>query len=82
MIKMSVEIPEIWDVSNPDSVRQWMVAVKQYCEELARKAQSLQMELRSGAPTIDDVEEGEFVRATNNNIYTKLNNVIRTISTS
>jgi len=80
MIKLSQNLPEVFDPSNPDSMRQWMVAVKQCVEELARKSQSLQMEERTTAPSANDIEEGEFVRATiagTDYIYTKQGGTIR-----
>ena len=79
MIKMSSEISEVVDVNNPESMRQWMIAVKQCIDELARKALSSQQETRTTAPGISDLEEGEQVRATVgglNYIYTKMNGVI------
>lgn len=79
MIKMSSEISEVVDVLNPESMRQWMIAVKQCIEELARKAMSSQQEVRTTAPQISELEEGEQVRATVgglNYIYTKMNGVI------
>lgn len=79
MIKMSSEISEVVDVSNPESMRQWMIAVKQCVDELARKALSSQQETRTTAPSVNDLEEGEQVRATVgglNYIYTKMNGVI------
>ena len=79
---MSVEIPEVFSVEDPEQLRQFCVAVKMFCDELARKAQSLQLELRSDAPIAGDIDEGELVRATNNNIYTKIGGLVRTISTS
>lgn len=63
MIKMSSELSEVVDVNNPESMRQWMIAVKQCIDELARKAQSLQMEERTIVPTANDLEVQEFVPA-------------------
>lgn len=79
MIKMSTSIP---DVINTDeqSLRDILTAMKLYCEELARKAQSSQEEIRNGVPAVTDVEEGEFVRYINGatiRIYTKQDGVIR-----
>lgn len=79
MIKLSQEIPEVFDPTNLETMRQWMVSVKQSLDELARKAQSLQIEVRTTAPSTNDIEEGEFVRATVgglNYIYTKKDGVI------
>ena len=36
--------------------------MKQYVEELARLGKQMQMEVRTGAPSADDLEEGEDVR--------------------
>ena len=69
----------MFDVSNPDAMRNWMIAVKQCIDELARKAVSSQQEVRATAPGVNDIEEGEQVRATVgglNYIYTKMNGVI------
>ena len=84
MIKLSQLPPDpnIIDWSNPQSIKDWIIQAHLCIDELSRKAQSLQVELRSGAPIADDIEEGEFVRATNNNIYTKISGTVRTISTS
>lgn len=83
MIKLSQEIPEIFDVSNPDALRQWMIAVKQCIDELARKAQSLQEELRTSAPNTNDLTEAEMVRRSDlYYIYTKINGTLRYISTN
>ena len=78
-VKMGQEIPEVFDISNPDSMRQWMIAVKQCIDELSRKAVSSQMEERTTAPGVNDIEEGEQIRATVgglNYIYTKKGGVI------
>lgn len=78
-VKMSQEIPEIFDISNQESLRQWMIAVKQCIEELARKAQDRQMEIRSTVPTTNDIEEGTFVAYVNGatiRIYTKQSGTI------
>ena len=78
-ISLSQEIPEIFDPADPESMRQWMVAVKQCIEEITRKAQSLQLEVRVAAPAVTELTEGESVRATVgglNYIYTKMNGTI------
>lgn len=79
-IKMNVEIPEVFDVEDKEMLRQFCVAVKMFCDELARKAQSQQMEVRSSVPGTNDLEEGEFVRYVNGatiRIYTKQNGNIQ-----
>ena len=78
-ISISQEIPEIFDPTNPESMRLWMVAVKQCIEEITRKAQSLQLEVRVAAPGVTELTEGEFVRATVGGlsyIYTKKDGAI------
>ena len=75
MIKTSVEIPLITadDIQDPEKLEILMNTIKQYCEELARKAKSYQMTERDGAPSTDDIEEGEDVGdGTNNKEYTKI----------
>ena len=80
MIKLSQLIPEmIPDGSNAQAMTDFLVAIKQCVDELARKALSSQQETRTTAPGINDLEEGEQVRATVgglNYIYTKMNGVI------
>ena len=78
-INLSQEIPEVFDPTNPENMRQWMVAVKQCVEEITRKGQSLQDTIRTTAPSTADISEGEFVRATVgglNYVYTKYNGAI------
>jgi len=79
-IKLSQEIPEIIpDGSNPQAMTSFLVAIKQSMDEIARKAQSLQMEVRTTVPGVNDLEEGEFVRAEVGGLlytYTKINGVI------
>lgn len=79
MIKMSQEIQEVVDTSNPDAIRQWMIAVKQCIDELSRKALSSQQEIRASAPSASELEENEVVRATVgglNYIYIKMNGTV------
>jgi len=82
MIKPSTEIPIISkdDISNPEKLEHLLNTIKMYCEELARKSQSMQEEIRTTAPRVNEIEEGEYVRVTigaNHHIYTKKNGVIK-----
>jgi len=74
MLKMSTQLPLPPTIPDNQELADYLTALKQYCEELARKAQNLQMEIRTAAPGVDDLDEGGFVRATVgglNYIYTK-----------
>ena len=80
MIKSSIEIPFDVDVKNPEQLHDFLVTMKQYVEELSTKAQVMQEEVRTTAPTADEIEEGEFVRVTvgaNHHIYTKKGGVVK-----
>jgi len=76
MIKLSNAIPEIVpDGSNPQAMMEFLTQAKLCIEELASKAQPLQMEERTTAPTADDIQEKEHVYATIAGlryIYTKM----------
>lgn len=79
MIKMSSSIPDIIN-ADPNNLIEILTAIKLYCEELSRKAQSSQEEIRSTVPGVTEVEEGEFVPYINGadiRIYTKTNGVVR-----
>ena len=79
-VKMSQEVPEIFDITNPDSLRSWMIAVKQCIDELARKAKSQQIEVRSDSPDTNSVEEGEDVRYVSGatiRTYSKISGAVR-----
>lgn len=79
MIKMSNAIPEVIN-TDEQSLKDTLTAIKLYCEELARKSQSKQEEIRSTVPAITDMEEGELVPYINGatiRIYTKQNGIIR-----
>ena len=81
MIKTSISLPIITlgDITDPDRLLMLLTAFKEYCEELARKGQTIQDEVRTTAPTTDDLTEGEQVRATvggNHYIYTKKDGTI------
>lgn len=80
-IKTSITIPMISlsDVTDPDRLLMLLTAFKEFCEELARKAQTIQEEIRTSAPTVNDLTEGEQVRATvggSHYIYTKKGGII------
>ena len=81
MIKNSIAIPEqIPDGKNPEEFIDFLIAVKLVVEELATKAQSRQMEIRSDAPSTNDLEEGEFVAYVGGatiRTYTKINGTVR-----
>ncbi len=82
MIKTSIEIPVFSkeDLQDADKLFSILTTFKQYCEELARLAQSIQMEVRTTVPSASEMEEGEQVRVTsggNNYIYTKKDGVVR-----
>lgn len=79
MIKLANSIPELTDPSDPSQLQNFCTAVKLAIDELAQKASSSQMEIRTTAPTTNDIEEGEMVRATVgglNYIYTKKDGTI------
>ncbi len=62
MIKLGNEIPAyVPDGSNPAELQTYLTQMKLVVEELARKAQSLQMEERTTAPAVDDLEMLELV---------------------
>lgn len=83
MIKTSQQLGEdIPDGKDPQALRDYIIQLKLTIEELSRKAQPMQIELRTSVPGVNDLDEGEIVRHTNNNIYTKLNGVIRVIATA
>ena len=78
-IKPSTQIPFDVNVDNKMELHAFLIALKQYTEEIARKASSSQIEVRNDAPSANDLEEGEQVRATVgglNYIYTKKDGVI------
>ena len=81
MIKNSIAIPEqIPDGKNPEELIDFLIAVKLVVEELATKAQSRQMEIRSDVPSTNDLEEGEFVTYVSGatiRTYTKINGTVR-----
>lgn len=74
-MKLSNAIPEyIPSVDNQQAITEYLTQVKLVVEEIASKAISLQSEIRTSAPGVNDIEEGEFVRATVGGlsyIYTK-----------
>ena len=62
MIKTSINIPIDLNVENTQELHDFLIAIKQYVEDLARKAKSMQMEVRTAAPGVNDLTEGEDVR--------------------
>lgn len=81
MIKLSQAIQEqVPDGSTPELMQNYLTQVKLCVEELARKAQDRQMEIRSTEPSTADIEEGGFVAYVSDatiRIYTKQNGSIR-----
>lgn len=73
MIKLSIDAMEIFDPSNPDSIRQYMIATNQRIDEIARKAQSTQDNVKSTAPAANDFESDfqtiPYDDGTNRRIY-------------
>ena len=72
--------PNTIDWNNPQGIKDWVIQAHLCIEELARKAQDRQMEIRSSVPTTNDVEEGGFVAYVNGatiRIYTKQNGTIQ-----
>lgn len=79
MLKLDTQLPIVPDIENQE-LKDYLIAVKQYCEEIARKASSQQVEVRSTIPGIDDLQEGESVRYVSGatvRTYTKINGVVR-----
>ena len=64
MIKPDIILPVDVSVENPLELHDFLMTLKQYVEDIARKAQQTQMEIRTAAPSTNDIDENEFVRAT------------------
>ena len=82
MIKLSIEIPTFSeeDMKDPLRLLQIITTLKQYCEELASKATSQQENIRTTAPAVTELDEGEIVAYETGGVrrlYTKLNGSIR-----
>lgn len=81
MIKLVNSIPDVVpEITDHEMMNLFLTQVKLAVEELSQKAQSRQMEIRSTAPGVNDIEEGEFVsyvNGANYYIYTKQNGVIK-----
>ena len=78
-IKLDLDIPVDVDVTSPQQLHDFLITMKQVIEDIANKAQQMQFEIRTTAPSTDDLDEGSFVRAAvggNNWIYTKKDGVI------
>ena len=72
-IPLSQQIPEVWDIQD-EKLRDIVIQLKLCIEEIARKGQATQSEVRTSAPSASEIDENEFVRATVgglNYIYTK-----------
>jgi len=85
MIKIGVSIPEVFDTADPLQLQEFCTAVKLYCEELARKAKSVQDETRSTVPTANDLEEKEdvdYVSGASYIRYTKVSGNIKYMTLS
>lgn len=79
-IKTSISIPDVFDTTDPLQLQNFCTAVKIFCDELARKAKSQQLEVRSDTPDSNSVEEGEDVRMVSGatiRTYTKISGVVR-----
>lgn len=80
MLRLNNTIPFDVDVSNPDSLKEFLIALKLYCEEIADKAKQMQLEIRTTAPSTNDCEEGEDIRYDAGGVrrtYTKISGSIR-----
>ena len=81
MIKLSQLIPEmIPDGSNAQAMTDFLVAIKQCVDELARKAKSIQEATRYSIPVANDLEEKEdvdYVAGATIRRYTKIDGTIR-----
>ena len=72
-ILLDRNIPINVDVNNPQALHDFLINMKLVIEEIASKTQKTQTEIRTSAPSTDDLTENEFVRATvggNHYIYT------------
>jgi len=83
-MEMSKELPEIVDTENPVMLKQYIVELKEYCQELARRATGqVGGAVKTVAPSVSDVKEGELTPyddGVNRRMYTKLNGSLRYIS--
>lgn len=80
MIKLNNAISDIINIKDEQELRNFLIVVKLAVEELASKAKSQQIEIRSDAPDVNSVEEGEDVRYVNGvtiRTYTKINGTVR-----
>lgn len=78
-IKMINAIPLITldDIKDPERLEQILTAFKLYCEELATKAKAYQSTVRSDAPSVNELDEGQDVGDdTGNKEYIKLSGAI------
>lgn len=78
MIPLPSDLTENLDVSDPEQLRNFLIAVKQNLEELSRKASPIQADVRDTAPT--ELGEGEqmfYDDGVNRRIYTKIGGTIR-----
>ena len=83
MISVSQQIPAIFDIKDEVSLRNFLIAVKLSVEEIVRKGQERQDEIRSSVPIAADIPEGKFVPYLSGaayRIYTKQNGVVKYIS--
>lgn len=85
MLKLSQTIPEVIDLKDEQSLRDFLTAVKLCVEEIARKAKSRQTEVIAAAPTAVtqfDVEGDEVYCSADNKIYSLLNGAVCSITTA
>ena len=73
-------IPISVDVNDPQNLESFLIAMKQYVEDMALKGKQMQEEVRTTAPSTDDLIEGEDVRYNQGGVrrtYTMIDGEIR-----
>lgn len=85
MLKINWQIPSDVDINDPIAVHNFLMDIKMVLEEIILKAQQTQMEVRSGAPSSSDIEEGEAIPSVEGatyKIYRKINGNVKSITYS